>query len=195
VLTLKVTLAGDAYQQPAAVTGFFTRMIERVRALPGVDGASLISDLFLSATPNSTNFSIEAAPTPAESVEVPVDSVAPGYFATMGIPVSTAASSRLDTAESTTVVVINGRWRTILAHNRRSAAGSWPAETNANANTNSTINWMTIVGVVGTDGGLRRPSAGNIRPWRSRVARHDAGGAVRPGSRRAHRPSGEWCRA
>ncbi|HUR21298.1 MAG TPA: ABC transporter permease, partial [Vicinamibacterales bacterium] len=110
VLTLEVTLSGEAYRQLPAVTGFFTRLVERVRALPGVDGASLISDLFLSATPNSTVFSIEGRPafTPAELVEVPVDSVAPGYFATMGIPVHKGREfTPGDTAEAPRAVVIN----------------------------------------------------------------------------------------
>ena len=148
VLTLEVTLAGEAYAQPPAVAGFFTRLVERVRALPGVDGASLISDLFLSATPNSTIFSIEGRPafTPAELVEVPVDSIAPGYFATMGIPVREGREFAAgDTAEATRVVVINETmarrfWPGESPLGRRITYGS-PPDTNSQ--------WMTIVGVVG----------------------------------------------
>lgn len=147
VLTMAVTLSGDAYREPASLTNFFTRAIERVRALPGVDGASLISDLFLSSTPNSTNFSIEGRPafTPAESVEVPVDSIAPGYFATMGIPVKSGREfTASDTADGTAVVVINETmarqfWQGESPLGRRITYGG-PGDG---------ARWMTIVGVVG----------------------------------------------
>jgi putative ABC transport system permease protein len=148
VLTLEVTLAGEAYAQAPALAGFFTRLVERVRAVPGVEGASLISDLFLSATPNSTIFSIEGRPafTPAELVEVPVDAVAPGYFATMGIPVQKGREFTAgDTAEAPRVVVINDTmarrfWPGESPVGRRITYGSPPGDNSQ---------WMTIVGVVG----------------------------------------------
>lgn len=147
VLTLEVTLAGQAYAQPAAVTGFFTRMVESVRAVPGVDGSAMISDLFLSTTPNSTNFNIEGRPvfTPAESVEVPVDSITPGYFATMGIAVKQGREfTASDSPDAQQVAIIN----------ETMARRFWPGESplgrrftygTPDANTQ----WMTIVGVVG----------------------------------------------
>jgi putative ABC transport system permease protein len=126
---------------------FFTRLAERARVLPGVEGASLVSGLFLSSTPNSTNFSIEGRPafTPAESVEVPVDSTAPGYFETMKVPVLRGREFQAgDTADSTPVVIINDTM----------ARQFWPGEdpvgrriTYGQADGNST--WLTIVGVVG----------------------------------------------
>ena len=148
VLTLEVTLSGTSYRDPPAITNFFTRTLERVRALPGVDGASLISDLFLSSTPNSTNFSIEGRPafTPAESLEVPVDSVAPGYFATMGIPVKSGREfTASDTADAPAVAIINDSmakrfWPGESPIGRRFMYGGPPAPD---------APWMTIVGVVG----------------------------------------------
>jgi putative ABC transport system permease protein len=148
VLTLQVTLSGNAYRQPAAVNDFFMRTVEQVRALPGVDGASLISTLFLSSTPNSTNFSIEGRPpfTAAESVEVPFDSVAPGYFATMGIPVKSGREfTASDTAQAPAVAIINESmakrfWPGESPIGRRFMYGG-PPTPNAP--------WLTIVGVVG----------------------------------------------
>jgi putative ABC transport system permease protein len=146
VLTAEVTLSGDAYRESPAIANFFDRTIERVRALPGVDGASLISDLFLSSTPNSTNFSIEGRPpfTPAESVEVPVDSIAAGYFKTMGIPVRSGREfTTSDTAESNAVVIINDTM----------ARQFWPRESplgrRITYGAGNNPQWMTIVGVVG----------------------------------------------
>ena len=76
---MQMTVSGQAYQTPAAGVAFFERVLERVRAVPGIESASLVSGLFLSATPNSTGFNIEGRPvfSPVESVEVPVDAVAP----------------------------------------------------------------------------------------------------------------------
>jgi predicted permease len=148
LLTLEVTLAGQAYAQPAASADFFTRTIERVRALPGVDGASLVTDLFLSATPNSAGIQIDGRPlfTPAEIVEVPFDSVASGYFSTMGIPMREGRDFNTgDTADALAVAVINETmakrfWPGESPLGRRFTFGS-PTDTNPG--------WLTIVGVVG----------------------------------------------
>jgi putative ABC transport system permease protein len=62
--------------------------MERLKTQPGVTGAAGVGTVFLSATPNSTNFSIEGrGDFPREQqVEVPVDSVTPDYFQVMNIP-------------------------------------------------------------------------------------------------------------
>jgi putative ABC transport system permease protein len=147
VLTMQVTVSGQAYQQPAAAVELFGRLAERVRALPGVEAASLVSGLFLSTTPNSTNFNIEgrAEFTPAESVEVPVDSAAPGYFETMRVPLLKGREFAAgDTADSTPVVIINETmarrfWPNEDPIGRRMVYGR-PSPDNP---------WMTIVGIVG----------------------------------------------
>jgi predicted permease len=147
VLTMQIALSGQAYQQPAASVNFFERLVERVRATAGVESASMVSGLFLSSTPNSTNFNIEGRPvfTPAESVEVPVDSVAPGYFETMRVPVLRGREfTPGDTAQSTPVVLIN----------QTMANQFWPGEDPVGrrmtyGQPDANTQWMTIVGVVG----------------------------------------------
>ena len=70
----------------------------------------MINTVFLSATPNSTNFSIEGRPdfAPEDRVEVPVDSVSPGYFRLMEVPLRKGrVFDDRDAAESTRVVIIN----------------------------------------------------------------------------------------
>jgi putative ABC transport system permease protein len=148
VLTMQMTLAGQSYQEPAAAVTFFDRLTERVQGLPGVDNASMVSGLFLSATPASTNFNIEGRPvfTPAESIEVPLDSVTPGYFDTMRVPVVRGREfNQGDTADSTPVVIINATM----------ARRFWPDEdpigrriTYGQPDGDNTV-WLTIVGVVG----------------------------------------------
>ena len=88
VLTARVALWGEAYRQPATRAAFFRQLIERIEAQPGVQAAGSVGTVFLSATPNSTNFSIEGRPDfpPEEAVEVPVDAITPNYFRVMGVP-------------------------------------------------------------------------------------------------------------
>jgi putative ABC transport system permease protein len=147
ILTAEVTLSGASYRDGPAQLSFFTRAIERVRALPGVEGASLISELFLSSTPQSTSFNIEGRPafTPEESVEIPYDSITPGYFATMGIPVKSGREFKAsDTADSMRSVIINEAF----------AKRFWPGESPLGrrityGTPDSNAVWWTIVGVVG----------------------------------------------
>jgi hypothetical protein len=88
VLSARVSLSGERYSEAPAVVDFFERVLARTAASPGVEGAAAIGTVFLSATPNSTNFSIEGRPdfAPEERVEVPVDSITPDYFPVMDVP-------------------------------------------------------------------------------------------------------------
>jgi predicted permease len=88
LLTLRVQLGGAKYRQDPPVVNFFQQAIERMQNVPGVEAVGGISSVFLSDTPNSTNFTIEGRPFPtgAESIEAPLDSATPDYFKAMGIP-------------------------------------------------------------------------------------------------------------
>ena len=87
LLTGRVALWGERTAAGVRVE-FFRQLIARTEASPGVQGAAGIGTVFLSATPNSTNFSIEGRPDfpPEAAVEVPVDSITPDYFRVMGVP-------------------------------------------------------------------------------------------------------------
>ena len=86
--TARVQLSGKKYRQPPQRVAFYQQLIERLSATPGVESAGAISTVFLSATPNSTIFTIEGQPPvpDEERVEIPVNSVTPNYFTAMGIP-------------------------------------------------------------------------------------------------------------
>ena len=74
--TARVGLWGDRYRPPQARVDFFAQVIERTRrSVRESRGAAGIGTVFLSATPNSTNFSIEGRGdfAPEDAVEVPVD--------------------------------------------------------------------------------------------------------------------------
>src|SRR4029079_1908887 len=88
LLTMKVQLPGSKYKDGKTVANFYQQLLERMQAVPGVQSAGAISRIFISDTPNSTNFSIEGRPVPtgADAIEIPLDSVSPNYFRVMGIP-------------------------------------------------------------------------------------------------------------
>jgi putative ABC transport system permease protein len=88
LFTARVGLWGERYRPPQTRVDFFADLIARLEAQPDVVGAAGVGTVFLSATPNSTNFSIEGrGDFPLEQrVEVPVDAVTPNYFQVMGIP-------------------------------------------------------------------------------------------------------------
>ena len=147
LLTMNVRLAGSKYREGPQAAAFYQQVLKRIEALPGVQSAGAITDVFLSITPNSGTFSIEGRPPvpPAEQIEVPVDSVSPGYFQTMGI--SLLSGREFDGTEgqdSPRVVIINDSM----------ARRFWPGEDPLGkrfkyGDTDSNSPWLTIVGVVG----------------------------------------------
>ncbi len=148
LLTVRLQLSGTKYREDVAATTFYQQLLERVEAMPGVESASAISTLFLSKTPNSTNFTIEGrAPfAPSEQVEVPVDIITPGFFKSMGIPlIGGREFTPQDAAGAPDVVIINETmakrfWQGEDPIGKRFMYGS-PG--------NGQAPWMTIVGVVG----------------------------------------------
>ena len=147
VLTARVALWGEAYRQPATRAAFFRQLIERIEAQSGVQGAGSVGTVFLSATPNSTNFSIEGRPDfpPEEAVEVPVDAITPNYFRVMGVPLREGRFFEIGDADGAPPAVII---------NETMARRFWP---NGSAvgqrikygQLSSRAPWMSIVGVVG----------------------------------------------
>ncbi len=146
VLSARVSLSGDRYREDAACAEFARRLVERAAALPGAERAATIGTVFLSATPNSTNFSIEGRPEfkPEERVEVPVDSITPDYFRVLEVPLRAGRFfDQRDGADAPPVVIINETmarrfWRDENPLGRRIKYGLL----------SSRGRWMTIVGVV-----------------------------------------------
>jgi predicted permease len=144
---MRVALPVARYQTGADRRAFFRALEERVAAIPGVRGVGGISTVFLTQTPNSTNFTIEGRERTPDiaDIEVPVDAVTTDYFTTVGIPLR---SGRLftprDDADAPPVVIIN----------ENMARHYWPNEDPVGkrfryGGEQSQAPWMTIVGVVG----------------------------------------------
>jgi putative ABC transport system permease protein len=104
VLTMGLSLPGARYKQPAQSVDFMEQLISRVRALPGVTGAGLVSrapgqgwggDFLVTVT--------EHPPLPpGQSIDLNTRSADPGYFAAAQIPIlrgrTFASDERLDHA-------------------------------------------------------------------------------------------------
>jgi putative ABC transport system permease protein len=146
VLSTRLALLGPRYQDGVPRAEFFARLVERVKQLPGVEGAATVGTVFLSATPNSTNFSIEGRPdfAPDERIEVPVDSVTPDYFTVMGVPLLEGRFfDHTDTATSPAAVIVNHSMARQFFPD-----GSPVGRRIKYGQLNSRAPWMTIVGVV-----------------------------------------------
>jgi len=89
VHTAQVSIPSSVYDSPERRLAFFDALLERARALPGVEHAALIQALPFSGMNDSSPFAIIGRPTqegdPARHAEARV--VSADYFRTMGIPV------------------------------------------------------------------------------------------------------------
>jgi putative ABC transport system permease protein len=141
-----VSVPASLYAGPAEVRGFYARLLERVRALPGVQSAATGTGVLLPLLANSGVFSIEGKPLPPQEqrIEYPVESVSPGFFETLGYSLARGRTfTAQDHADAPRAVVINEAlarhgWEGQDPIGRRLRPGD----------ERSTAPWMTVVGVV-----------------------------------------------
>jgi len=146
VLTARIQLPGLKYPQGAQVAGFYNQLIERIQALPGVQGVDAASTVLLSRLPNSASVSIEGRTAgPPDPTPIPFDSITPGFFKTMGIRILQGRTfTPQDDSQSIPVVIVNEAF----------ARRYWPNEdalgkrlTFGNPQ-NPNVRWSTVVGIV-----------------------------------------------
>jgi putative ABC transport system permease protein len=149
LLTFRLTLYGSNYPEEHAWANLFQSVLERVRALPGVDGAALVLLRPLSGPIGwDYDFTVEGQ-TPDQQATNPTSNherVSPGYFATMGIPLVQGRDfTSTDTPESQLVVIVN----------RSTAERFWPGQDPLGKrlrwghSTQADAPWLTVVGVAG----------------------------------------------
>ena len=147
VLTMRVNASRASFPEPPQLRQFYDQLLERVRGLPGVRGAAITTNLFLSNTPSSGTFTLEDRPPfpPAEQIEATTDAVSPGYFETMQVPL--VSGRFLDSRDR------DGGARAIVI-NQTFANRYWPNQDPVGkrmvfGTPNERNPWITIVGVVG----------------------------------------------
>ena len=84
-ISLSFDLGIQGYSERQRGT-FYARLLERVRAMPGVEAASLASPLPLSGRIIGTAVAIEGVDPDAGAVPVNLGAIAPQYFTTLGVP-------------------------------------------------------------------------------------------------------------
>jgi putative ABC transport system permease protein len=111
VLSLHLAVPRSKYTSDALVADFCRRVLERVRALPGVESAGMVNRLPLAGGGQSGSLQFEGTNLPVTELgNVDWRTVTPGYFQAMGIPLLRGRSfTDRDTADSPLVGVIDER--------------------------------------------------------------------------------------
>jgi predicted permease len=146
VVTAQLAFVGKAWAEDEPVRVAGDAILDRVRALPGVESAGLTSQIPLAGTIDTWGFHIEGrmAANPAEDPSVEHYSVTPSYFQAMRIPLRRGRLfTAADTRNSLPVMIIaETTARTLWANEdpigkrvRVPDAGNGP--------------WRTVVGIVG----------------------------------------------
>ncbi|HJS74328.1 MAG TPA: ADOP family duplicated permease, partial [Vicinamibacteria bacterium] len=114
VLTARLVLPGSRYEDGAGQTAFARRLLEEVRALPGVRQAGLIAPMPLSQRQWRLSLEIPGREPPPNGQPLGSNwrTVLPGYFAAMGIPLLagrdfTDLDARSDDPEPRSTLIIN----------------------------------------------------------------------------------------
>ena len=146
IASMDVSLPAALFATGNDVRSFHARLLERTRALPGVESAALGSGVLQPLITNSGIFSIEGKPLPPpeQRIEYPVEYVSPGFFETVGMTLARGRGfTERDHAEAPRVVVIN---ETLAKH-------AWPGQDPLgrrlrSGGETSQAPWMTVVGVI-----------------------------------------------
>ena len=110
VLTARVSLSGPRYDNDQKLGAFFTDVLSRITAIPGVESAAAVSFLPMAGLGIGTSFYRLDKPTPEPSgmSGTDVKPVTPNFFKTMGIPQRAGRDfSAADTLESPQVAVVS----------------------------------------------------------------------------------------
>jgi len=86
VLTMQISMVGRAYAANEVVAAKTEEILDRLRALPGVESAAMAGQIPLGGNGDRWGFHVEGRPAGPEDPSVERYSVTPGYFAVMRIP-------------------------------------------------------------------------------------------------------------
>jgi len=109
LLTARVVLPGSGYAKNEDMLAFFRNLMPKIRAMPGVESASMIVPLPLSGSNMVTDFDIAEHPLPeGQRADAPVSVAENDYFKTVGIPLRQGrVFNEHDTLDATPVVIVN----------------------------------------------------------------------------------------
>ena len=148
LLVADIPLSTNAYAKPSDRMAFFDRLIERLRATPGVRSVGAATTLPVTGTGSSIHFNIEgrAPKSPHDYVAIGYRPVTSGYLETLGVSLIRGRFiSASDTDNSPFVVVIN------QAAARQYFPDSDPIgkRLQLGAIPDASVPWMQVVGIAG----------------------------------------------
>ncbi len=147
LLTMRITLYGQERPEPPLWAGFFQQVVERVEALPGVEGASVVLLRPLSG-PIGWDYPFTVEGQSEEERRANPSSnherVSPGYFKMMGIPLLRGRDFTWGDAAGAPMVAIV---------NEATARRYWPGQEAIGKRLRwghgDRAPWLTVIGVVG----------------------------------------------
>jgi putative ABC transport system permease protein len=144
VLTMRISLPEAGYRQPEQVVDFYSRLLARVRELPGVTTAGAARVLPLGSTIGDFGLVIDGyVPSPGTQAKGDWQIVSPGYLEAMGEQVLRGRTiSDADNSDSQLVALVNEEMV------RRYWAGRDPVGGRLRIGMRADRPWVTIVGVV-----------------------------------------------
>jgi predicted permease len=144
IWSFTVPLAGPRYQTPEALEAFRVALLDRIRAVPGVEAAASAYSLPMDNR-STTSLIVEGAPAPAgPAPEVGYNAADESYFQTLGIPLLAGRYfDRTDRADGRQVLVVN---RALAG---RFFPGRSPVGARVKSGPDPNSPWLEIVGVVG----------------------------------------------
>ena len=110
VLMARLTLPRSVYRTEPQTAAFYGQLLERVKALPGVESTGMINHTPLSGFGLIVFTGIEGQPPPDQKKDAPigVGSVSPDYFRTLQIPlISGRVYDERDRADAPKVAIVN----------------------------------------------------------------------------------------
>jgi len=162
LLTMQLSLPPAAYQTAVQANGFWSALIDRIDALPGVESAAIASGMPPDRPIQANTTAIKNLPAAVGGPTPTIDywnRVDPAYFRTAGIRLVEGRSlASGDTPAAAPAVVINQT----LAH------AFWPHESAVGHQLKTELRldsqWRTVVGVVADvkNGGLDKPTGSEL---------------------------------
>ena len=140
IMTLRTALPSSRYSDPARRADFYRRVIQQVRALPGVESVAYTSGLPLVMTANLTMIQFPGKPRPSRNEGVSLRIITPQFFETLRIPLQRGRGlSDSDTRDRALVAVVSESF----------ARRYWPASDPIGQTFETRGQVRTVVGVVG----------------------------------------------
>ena len=143
VATLAFEVLRSKHASDQEVADYYARLVEAVRAVPGVANASLVNRIPLAGGQTNPLHFESATSKPAELTNVETRTVTPEYFATLGIRlIAGRGFTDHDDADAPTVAIVD----------ERVARAMWPGETAIGKRFRGPAwrdtGWVNVIGVV-----------------------------------------------